>query len=62
MKKMTRRSAVALGGAAALLPVTGFAQQESLPDKPLKILVGFPAGGGSDVMARLMAEAAAAEA
>ena len=57
MKKMTRRSAVALGGAAALLPVTGFAQQESLPDKPLKILVGFPAGGGSDVMARLMAEA-----
>jgi tripartite-type tricarboxylate transporter receptor subunit TctC len=57
MNKMTRRSVVALGSAAALLPMTVFAQQESLPDKPLKILVGFPAGGGSDVMARLMAEA-----
>ena len=27
------------------------------PDKPLKILVGFPAGGGTDVMARFMAAA-----
>ncbi len=32
------------------------AQQTGLPDKPLKILVGFPAGGGTDVMARLIAE------
>ena len=29
----------------------------ALPDKPLKILVGFPAGGGTDVMARVIAEA-----
>ena len=29
----------------------------ALPDKTLKILVGFPAGGGTDVMARFIAEA-----
>lgn len=32
------------------------AQQTGLPDKPLKILVGFLAGGGTDAMARLIAE------
>ena len=30
--------------------------QTGLPDKSLKILVGFPAGGGTDVMARFLAE------
>src|SRR5262249_38812620 len=29
----------------------------ALPDRTLRILVGFPAGGGSDVMARFIAEA-----
>jgi hypothetical protein len=30
--------------------------ETALPDKILRILVGFPAGGGTDVMARLIAE------
>ncbi len=38
------------------------AQQTGLPDKPLKILVGFPAGGGTDVMARLTRRGAEATA
>ena len=51
---LTRRTTLALSGAALAVPSLGRA--EGLPDKPLKILVGFPAGGGTDVMARFMAE------
>ena len=29
---------------------------QTFPDKPLKIVVGFPPGGGSDLMARTVAE------
>jgi tripartite-type tricarboxylate transporter receptor subunit TctC len=55
-KALTRRSALALAGGAIAIPVVGRADT-ALPDKPLRILVGFPAGGGSDVMARVIAEA-----
>ncbi len=58
-RKIGRRSSLALTGAAFALPVLSRSalSDTALPDKPLKILVGFPAGGGSDVMARLIAEA-----
>jgi len=57
-KRVTRRSTLALGASALAAPLASVrAQQTGLPDKPLKILVGFPAGGGTDVMARFMAEA-----
>ena len=55
-KVITRRTAFALAGAALAAPSIGRADT-ALPDKTLKILVGFPAGGGSDVMARFIAEA-----
>ncbi len=54
--KMTRRSALVLAGGALAAPAIGRADT-GLPDRPLRILVGFPAGGGSDVMARIIAEA-----
>lgn len=54
--RITRRSAFALTGGVLAFPVVGRADT-GLPDKPLRILVGFPAGGGSDVMARIIAEA-----
>jgi len=38
--------------AAALAP----AQAQTFPNKPIKILVGFPAGGPSDVPARIIAD------
>lgn len=57
-RNITRRAGLVLGAGTVLAPVIGLrAQQGGLPDKPLKILVGFPAGGGTDVMARLIAEA-----
>ena len=57
MSRITRRTTLALTGAALAAPAaTLHAQQTGLPDKPLRILVGFPAGGGTDVMARFLAE------
>ena len=56
--RLTRRGALPLVGgalAAPLLPSIS-AAQTGLPEGTLKIIVGFPAGGGTDVMARLMAE------
>ncbi len=56
-RKITRRSTFAIAAQPAMAPLAvARAQQAGLPDKPLKILVGFPAGGGTDVMARFMAE------
>ena len=55
-KTMTRRAALVATGAAIAAPALARADT-ALPDKTLRILVGFPAGGGSDVMARFIAEA-----
>jgi tripartite-type tricarboxylate transporter receptor subunit TctC len=54
MQHLTRRSLLALGAAAALQSAA-HAQAPWPAGQPLKILVGFPAGGASDVMARIIA-------
>jgi len=46
---------VAAGLALALATVAGHTQTARYPDKPVKILVGFAAGGGTDVAARIVA-------
>jgi len=55
--RLHRRAALAAAAAAALLNLTAAAraQTPAWPSQPVKILVGFPAGGASDVMARLIA-------
>jgi tripartite-type tricarboxylate transporter receptor subunit TctC len=52
-----RRKVLSAAGAATLaatLPVPSLAQ--SLPSGPVRMIVGYPAGGGTDVMGRLIAE------
>jgi tripartite-type tricarboxylate transporter receptor subunit TctC len=41
---------------AACLAAPVYAQTPAWPDKPLRIMVGAPAGGGTDILARLLAE------
>jgi tripartite-type tricarboxylate transporter receptor subunit TctC len=40
---------------AALAAAPSFAQQPAWPSKPIRLVVGFPAGGTTDVMARVVA-------
>jgi tripartite-type tricarboxylate transporter receptor subunit TctC len=59
---MTPRRHALLGLAAALFaaaPCVAFGQ--AYPDKPMRIMVGASPGGGTDILARLLAEKFAAE-
>lgn len=52
-----RRSLAHLAiGAAALPLVPSLAQAQAYPSRPARIVVGFPAGGATDIQGRLMAE------
>jgi len=46
---------LSFGFAVSLVAAAGHAQTARYPDKPVKILVGFAAGGGTDVAARIVA-------
>jgi tripartite-type tricarboxylate transporter receptor subunit TctC len=50
------RRAICVAALAAALPVATHAQDAAYPSKPLTIIVPFSAGGGVDVMARLLAD------
>ena len=52
-----RRTALAVATAwVACAALPAFAQGSSYPDKPVRIIVGFPAGTGPDIVARLLAQ------
>jgi tripartite-type tricarboxylate transporter receptor subunit TctC len=56
--KATRSLRVALGFALALGSAASFAraQTSDYPNRPIKMIVGFAAGGGTDVVARIVAQ------
>lgn len=48
--RITRRAALT----AALLPATARAQASEYPSRPVRVMVGFPPGGGVDIVARII--------
>lgn len=57
IKNYTLRRNLALASALLLLGLCfGTASAQTYPDKPIRIVVGGPAGGAADVTARLLAE------
>ena len=54
---MHRRLLLLLAGTAAIPPLAARAQAPWAPERPVRLLVGFAAGGSTDVTARLVAAA-----
>jgi tripartite-type tricarboxylate transporter receptor subunit TctC len=53
--KKRRQLLAAISAAPAMGILPSWAQSAAWPNKPIKLLVGFPPGGGADAMARLVA-------
>ena len=55
--KLPRRHFLQLTAGAALLPVvSGVARAQTYPSRPVRLVVGFPAGQTADIVARIMGQ------
>lgn len=54
---LARRQALKVTGAAAVVPLLPqLAWGQAYPSRPVRLIIGFPAGGGTDLVGRLIAE------
>jgi len=53
---MNRKAVVAAIAVPLLLAVPAATQAQKYPVKPIRMIVGYAPGGGSDIMGRLMAQ------
>jgi tripartite-type tricarboxylate transporter receptor subunit TctC len=53
---MKRREFLALAAGAVAWPVPALAQQNDFPSRTVRIVIGFGAGGGTDTVARIVAQ------
>src|SRR5215831_15652118 len=56
MKLPRRRFLHLAAGVAALLPLARITWAQTYPARPVRIIVGYPPGGATDAMARLIAQ------
>jgi len=56
MKLPRRRFLYLAAGAAALPALSRIARGQTYPTRPVRLIVGFPAGGPTDITARIMAQ------
>ena len=56
MKLPRRRFLHLAAGAAALLTVSRIARAQAYPTRPVRVIVGFPAGGPTDIAARVIGQ------
>jgi len=59
LRRLVAKAALALGAAALVLPGTAGAAADNWPAQPLRWVVPYPAGGGTDVVARTLGQAIA---